>query len=336
MPELKLQEAPHTRMRGLRAAAVAGLGVAVPEPVVENTVIADRLGVRPEWITERTGVRQRHVAPEKLTLVDLATEAGRNAIADAGIAPEEIGLVLVATVTNEMLCPAAGPVVAARVGCTEAAAMDLNAACTGFLSALDLAASWIATGSGRQALVIGMDLMQRVIDHGDRTTAGIFADGGGAVVLTACEGEGKIGPINLGSDGARGHLVEATRAEAIVRMKGHDTFRQAVERLCQTTSKAVDDAGVALDEVDLFVYHQANSRIIAAVGEKLDLDPGKVVDCVGEFGNTSAGSIPIALDVARTDGRLRPGTKALLGAFGGGLTWGAGVIEWGTPEGGRA
>lgn len=336
MPELKLREAPGSAGRTLRGTAITGLGVAVPEPVVANREVAARLGVEPEWITERTGVRQRHVAPAEVTLVDLATEAGRNAIAAAGVDPRTIGLVLVATVTNEMLCPAAAPVVASRLGCAEAAAMDVNAACTGFLSALDLASSHLAAGSGEAALVIGMDLMQRVIDHSDRTTAGIFADGGGAVVLAACEGEGTVGPVNLGSDGARGHLVEATRAEAVVRMKGHDTFRQAVERLCQTTRKAVDDAGIDLEDVDLFVYHQANSRIIAAVGEKLGLDAEKVVDCVGQFGNTSAGSIPIALDVARRDGRLRPGTRALLGAFGGGLTWGAGVIEWGTAEGDRA
>lgn len=332
MPELKLQERPTSAAgtRTLRGTAITGLGVAVPEPVVPNTVVAERLGVKPEWITERTGVRQRHVAPEGTTLVDLAVEAGRSAVAEAGIEPDEIGLVLVATVTNEMLCPAAAPMVAARVGCHEAAAMDLNAACTGFLSALEMASSWIAAGSGEKALVIGMDLMQRVIDHDDRTTAGIFADGGGAVVVAASEGDGRIGPVDLGSDGDRGHLVEATREEAIVRMKGHDTFRQAVERLSETTLNAVAEAGLDLGEIDLFVYHQANSRIIAAVGEKLGLAPEKVVDCVGEFGNTSAGSIPIALNVAREDGRLTAGKRVLLGAFGGGLTWGAGTVEWGS------
>lgn len=336
MPELELDEAPSTTARTLRGTAVAGLGVAVPEPVVTNAVVAERLGVKPEWITERTGVRQRHVAPPDVTLVDQATEAGRAAIAEAGIPAEEIDLVLVATVTGEMLCPAAAPMVAARLGCSEAAAMDLNAACTGFLSALDLASSRLAAGSGQAALVIGMDLMYRVIDHDDRTTAGIFADGGGAVVLTACDGEGRIGPVDLGSDGSRGHLVEATREEAIVRMKGHDTFRQAVERLCQTTLNATGEAGLELDQIDLFVYHQANSRIIAAVGEKLGLDPARVVDCVAEFGNTSAGSIPIALEAARKDGRLTAGMKVLLGAFGGGLTWGAGIVEWGLPEGDKA
>lgn len=332
MPELNVREAPLTAARTLRGAAITGLGVAVPEPVVPNREIADRLGVKPEWITERTGVRQRHVAPADITLTGLAAEAGRRAIEEAGVEPEEIGLVLTATVTHDMLCPAAAPVIAADLGCEGAAAMDLNAACTGFLSALEMASGWIASGSGETALVIGMDLMYRVIDHHDRTTAGIFADGGGAVVLAGFDGDSRIGRVNLGSDGGRGHLVEATREEAIVRMKGHDTFRQAVERLVETTERALDDSGVTLDEIDLFVYHQANSRIIAAVGDRLDLDPEKVVDCVGEFGNTSAGSIPIALDVARRDGRLTPGTRVLVGAFGGGLTWGAGVLEWGDPR----
>ncbi len=333
MFELELEE-PAVFFRSLRGAAIAGLGVSVPEPVVTNQVVADRLGVSPEWITERTGVRQRHVAPADRTLVDLATDAGRAALTDAGVEPEQVDLVIVATVTGEMLCPAAGPVVAANLGCDQAGSFDLNAACSGFLSGLAMGAGSIESGAIERALVVGADLMQRVIDHDDRGTAGIFADGGGAVVLSPCSGDRRIGRINLGSDGGRGGLVEATRAEAIVRMNGHDTFRQAVRRLAESTERALDDAGVSLEEIDLFVYHQANSRIIAAVGEKLELDPEKVVDCVGEYGNTSAGSIPIALGVAREDGRLTGGAKVLLGAFGGGLTWGAGVIEWGLPEGG--
>lgn len=333
MPELQLKESPAALTRSVRGVAIAGLGVEVPEPIVTNREVADRLGVEPDWITERTGVKQRHVAPADRTLVDLASDAGRKALDDSGIDAAEIDLVLVASVTGEMLCPAAAPMVAARLGCTEAAAMDLNAACTGFLSALGMATGWIATGAGERALVVGVDLMYRVIDHHDRTTAGIFADGGGAVVLTPCKGTGRIGRMHLASDGEYGPLVEATREEAIVRMKGHDTFRQAVVRLCESTEEALEGAGLTTDEIDLFVYHQANSRILATVGERLGLDPDKVVDCVGEYGNTSAGSIPIALGVAREDGRLRPGAKVLLSAFGGGLTWGSGVIEWGLPEG---
>lgn len=330
MFELELERSPESPFATTRGVEISGLGVAVPDEVVPNQVVADRLGVDPGWITERTGVRRRHVAPADRTLVDLATEGGRAALEDAGIDPGAIDLVIVATVTGEMLCPAAGPVVAANLGIEEAASFDLNAACSGFLTGLSMASSQIATGSSERALVIGVDLMYRVIDHDDRSTAGIFADGGGAVVLSPSPEGGRIGRIHLGSDGGRGALVEATREEAIVRMNGHDTFRQAVKRLCETTLDALGEAELALGDIDLFVYHQANSRIIAAVGEKLGLDPERVVDCVGEYGNTSAGSIPIALGVAREDGRLRDGSRVLLGAFGGGLTWGAGVIEWGT------
>ncbi len=335
MPETSYATRPTFAPRELVGTAIAGLGVEVPEEIVSNQVVADRLGVKPEWITERTGVERRHVLPPGRTLVDLATGAGRAAIIDARIDPVEIDLVIVATVTGEMLCPAAAPMVAARLGCELAGAFDLNAACSGFLSGVAMASSWVANGNARNALVVGADLMYRLIDHDDRGTAGIFADGGGAVVITSCHGAGRIGPVKLASDGDRGGLVEATREEAIIRMNGHDTFRQAVARLCETTTGTLEAARFGLDDVDLFVYHQANSRIIAAVGEKLGLDPDRVVDCVHEYGNTSAGSIPIALGAAREDGRLRAGSKVLLSAFGGGLTWGAGLVEWGTPEGGE-
>lgn len=335
MPEPALKESPAPALpsRTVRGTAICGLGVAVPERVVTNREVADRLGVSPEWITERTGVERRHVAASDRTLVDLATDAGRSALSDAGVEAGEIDLVIVATVTGEMLCPAAAPVVAANLGCDRVAAFDVNAACSGFLAALDLAASRIATRASERALVIGADLMYRVIDHDDKATAGIFADGGGAVVLAPCPGEQRIGRIHLGSDGAHGNLVEATRAEAIIRMNGHDTFRHAVGRLAEVTVEALEESGQTIDDVDLFVYHQANSRILAAVGDRLGLPAEKVVDCVGEYGNTSAGSIPIALDAARSEGRLRTGARVLLGAFGGGLTWGSGLITWGEPEG---
>ncbi|HTU14338.1 MAG TPA: beta-ketoacyl-ACP synthase 3 [Solirubrobacterales bacterium] len=313
-------------------AAIAGLGVALPSTVKTNQPIADRLGVGPEWITERTGVIERRVASPSESLVDYAVAAGAAAIEEAGIDPARIDLVLVATVTHDMLCPAAAPLVAARLETGNAAAMDLNAACSGFLSGISMAAAQIETGRVEHALVVGADLMHRVIDMDDRGTAGIFADGGGAVVMSATAGRSRIGPVFLASDGDRGHLVEATRADAIIKMKGHDTFRQAVERLGEVTIAAADSVGLGLGQIDLFVYHQANSRILDAVGQRLGLPAERVVDCVPRYGNTSAGSIPIALAEARSEGRLSPGDKVLLGAFGGGLTWGAAVIEWGEGE----
>lgn len=317
------------RRASLTGAAIAGLGVALPSTIKTNAPIAERLGVSPEWITERTGVRERRVADPNETLADYATAAGHAAIEDAGVEATAIDLVLVATCTYEMLCPAAAAIVAARLGTSNAAAMDLNAACSGFISGISMATGQIETGRAKNVLVIGADLMHGVIDMDDRGTAGIFADGGGAVVVSGCQGESRIGPVFLGSDGDRGHLVEASREEAIIHMKGHDTFRQAVDRLEEVTLAAAEGAGKGLDEIDLFAYHQANSRIIEAVGSRLGLDSERVIDCVPKYGNTSAGSIPIALGEARSEGRLSSGDTVLLGAFGGGLTWGATVLEWG-------
>ena len=326
--ELATTHNGHER-RLLKAASISGLGVSLPETVVPNDPIAERLGVSPDWITARTGVVERRVAAEEEGLVDFAYEASLAALAEAAVEPEEIDLVLVATCSFDMLCPTASALLAARLGTGYAAAFDINSACAGFLSGLSSATAQIESGRARNVLVVGADLMQRVIDHDDRTTAGIFADGAGAVVVSADEGSSRIGQVLLGSDGDRGHLVEATRADAVIHMKGHDTFRQAVERLEEVTLAALAAADTDLGKIDLFAYHQANSRIIEAVGERLGLDPEKVIDCVPKYGNTSAASIPIALGEARSQGRLARGDRVLLGAFGGGLTWGATVVEWG-------
>jgi 3-oxoacyl-[acyl-carrier-protein] synthase-3 len=307
--------------------------VSVPSAVVSNEPIAERLGVSPEWITERTGVVERRVAAEDESLVDFAFAAATDALEDAGVAATELDLVIAATCSFDMLCPTASALVAARLGCDFAPAFDLNAACSGFLSGFATATGLIESGRAQNVLVVGVDLMHRVIDFDDRSTAGIFADGAGAVVLSKGGGPGTIGPVLLGSDGDRGHLVEATRAEAVIHMKGHDTFRQAVERLEQVSRDAAEAAGCELDDIDLFAYHQANGRILEAVGTRLGLDGERVIDCVSSYGNTSAASIPIALGEARSQGRLAAGDKVLLGAFGGGLTWGATVIEWGRGTG---
>lgn len=309
--------------------------MSLPQTVRPNAPIAERLGVSDDWIAERTGVHERRVAGSEETLLDFATEAAQRALAESDVDSAELDLVLLATCSFDMLCPAGSAVLADRIGAHRAGVYDLNAACTGFLSGLATGAAWIESGRATKILVVGAELMHRVIDHDDRSTAGIFADGAGAIVLDGspeASGTGAVGPIGLAADGGRGHLVEATRAEAIVRMKGHDTFRQAVERLSECTLAAAEASDVALEEVDLFVYHQANSRIIEAVGAKLELDGSRVVDCVGRYGNTSAASIPIALGEALATDRLHEGDKVLLGAFGGGLTWGAGVVEWGRLE----
>jgi 3-oxoacyl-[acyl-carrier-protein] synthase-3 len=317
--------------RGLRGAAIASIGIAVPADVVANAPIAARLGVSEQWIVARTGVRERRVAAPGEQLVDYAAEAAGRALAGAGVEAARVDLILVATMSHEYLTPSAAPLVAARLGATRAGAIDVGAACSGFVSALVLAAGQLEAGRADVALVVGADLLTRLTDPDDRATAALFGDGAGAAVLTAHDGPGRIGPAILGADGARHSLVSASRAEAILRMQGHDTFRQAVDRLSAATLDAVRAAGRELGEIAAFAYHQANARILAAVGERLGLDPGRVIDCIGRYGNTSAATIPLALAEAEADGMLEPGAPVLVAAFGGGLTWAATVVEWGLP-----
>jgi 3-oxoacyl-[acyl-carrier-protein] synthase III len=331
MPETSSRTAalPATRRASARAASVGAVGVAVPEEVVKNADVAARLGVSEDWIVARTGVRERRVAGVDTDLIDYAAEAASRALAAGGAEPEDVDLVLVATMSHDSLSPNAAPLVAARIGADRAGAMDVGAACSGFVSALVLGAAQIESGRADCVLVVGADLMTRIVDPTDRATAPLFGDGAGAVLVSSGPGRGEIGPAVLGADGARHELVKADRVEGILRMKGHDTFRQAVDRLEEATAAATAAAGLDLDEIDVFAFHQANTRILTAVGERLDLDPARVIDCMGRYGNTSAATIPLALAEARDAGMLRPGAKVLVAAFGGGLTWAATVIEWG-------
>ncbi len=318
---------PHAGI-GAAVAAVAG---AVGERELENAPIAARVGVTPEWIEERTGVRTRRIAADSTRVCELAARAGLGALAAAGTEPAELDLVVVATMSHEHLPPAAAPLVARAVGADGAGAVDLNSACTGFVSALALAAGQIESGRSRTALVIGADILSRLTDPDDRGTAALFGDGAGAAVVRAIEGGGRIGPAVLGSDGERAGLIEAGRAEALIRMKGPDTYRQAVDRISEASVEAARLAGIPLEDFDLFAFHQANGRILRAVGERLGLPPERVIDSISRLGNTSAASIPLALAQAEQQGLLAPGARVLLAAFGGGLTWGATTLEWGLP-----
>lgn len=307
-------------------AGISGIGCALPSRVVDNAEIGARLGVDEEWIASRTGVRERRLAVEE-TLTDLATAAGSEALSDAEVEATNVDLVLVATLTADDLLPPAAPLVAGRLGAEGAGAVDLNAACTGFLSALQYAAAQVEVGRAGTVLVIGADLLSRVTDSDDRATAGLFADGAGAVVVTA-GGRGAIGPILLRSDASDAELIVASHAERKIRMAGLPTYKLAVAKLTEVTLELVEGSGLALEEVDVFVYHQANHRIIAAVGDRLGLDETRVIDCIDRFGNTSSASIPIALAEAASSGRLPAGSRVLMGAFGAGFTWGAGLLEW--------
>ena len=318
---------PRTATRNARMASIA---MRVPDRVVGNEEIAARIGVSGDWIVSRTGVRERrHAAPEE-RLDALAAAAGRDALARAEVEPADLDLVLVATMAPDDLSPNAAPLVAELLGAHRAGAFDVGAACTGFLSGLSVAAAQVESGRADAALVVGADLLSRITDREDRSTAALFADGAGAaLVAPGGDGEGAIGPIVLGADGTGATTIRATFAERKLRMQGHDTFRQAVRRLSESTVAAVERAGLGLDEIDLFVYHQANTRILSAVGERLELDPARVIDCIERYGNTSSATVPIALVEAEAAGRLEPGAKVLLAAFGAGFTWGAGVVEWG-------
>ena len=308
-------------------AGIASVAAALPERVVANDAIGARLGVDSDWIQSRTGiVERRHAAPE-VTLTDIAADAAQAALARAGVDARDVDLILLATSTPDARVPNAAPLVAERLGALAAGAIDVGAACTGFLSALDLAAAAIGSDRYRVVLVIGAELMSRVLDLDDRRTAGLFGDGAGAVVVTP-GGAGEIGAVRLRADGVGGDAIVATQAENVVRMDGRKTFRHAVARLAEVTSEVAADAGLGLDEIDLFVYHQANGRILSAVGERLGLDPDLVVDSISNHGNTSAASVPIALDGAVAAGRIGPGSRVFLGAFGAGFTWGGGLIEW--------
>jgi 3-oxoacyl-[acyl-carrier-protein] synthase-3 len=315
-----------------REASVASIGVAVPERVVSSAEIAARLGVDESWIVKRTGVRERRRASDGQRLSDLAAQAGSSALERASIPASDLDLVIVATFTQDELLPAAAPLVAGQIGADRAGTMDLGAACTGFLSALAVAAGQAESGRADAVLVVGADLLSRVTDYDDRSTAGLFGDGAGAAVVRS-GGPGRIGPIVLHADPHDGPAcINASHAERKIRMRGQDTFRAAVARLAESTLEAVTTAGLQLEDVDLFVYHQANTRIIGAVGERLGLPGDRVIDCIERYGNTSAASIPIALREAERLGRLPDGATVLVGAFAAGFVWGAGVIEWGSER----
>jgi 3-oxoacyl-[acyl-carrier-protein] synthase-3 len=308
-------------------AGIASVAAALPPERVQNDEIAARIGVTPEWIATRTGIRERRRASAGASLTALAAEAGRKALDAAGVEGSDVDLVLVATFTQDELLPNAAPLVASQLGAPGAAACDLGAACTGFVAGLSLAAAQIESGRVRSALVIGADLLSRVTDGYDRQTAALFADGAGAVLLGA-GGPGRIGTTLLRSDASNAGAIVAGRDERLIRMEGHDVYRAAVNSLVQITLDALEAEGLGIGDIDLFVYHQANARITRAVGARLGVPAERVVDCIGQQGNTGAATLPLALCHAAGEGRLRPGARVLLAATGAGFVYGAAVVDW--------
>jgi 3-oxoacyl-[acyl-carrier-protein] synthase-3 len=314
-----------------RGAAATAVGTSLPAQIVSSAEIELRLGLAPDWIERRTGIRNRRMAAPEERLSTHAAAAAREALERANVAAADVDLVIVATSTADEIMPSAAPHVAHEIGAFGAGAFDVGAACNGFLSALAVGAAQVETGRARNALVVGADFMSRVLDFSDRSTAAVFGDGAGAVLLESIEGPSRLGPVVLGADAEGASHIEIPREDPRIRMRGHETYREAVAHLSLATEQAVHAADLRLDDVDLFVYHQANGRILTAVGERLGLDPARVVDCIAEHGNTSAATLPLALDHAAARGLLHDGDRVLLGAFGAGFTWGATVLEWGLP-----
>jgi 3-oxoacyl-[acyl-carrier-protein] synthase-3 len=302
----------------------------LPEKIVTNADLEKIVETTDEWIASRTGIRERRRAEPHERLTDYAIRAGRKALERAAVTAAELDLVIVATMTQDELTPNTAPLVAHALGADTAGAFDVGAACTAFLTGLSLGASQIESGRAGLVLLVGADFITRITDYTDRKSAPLFADAAGAVVLGhGGPGRGQIGPMILGADGSHGRTIVATHAERKLKLDGPEVFRNAVNRMTAVTVDAVTSAGLGLDDIDLFVYHQANARITKSIGERLGLDPAKVVDCIETLGNASAATLPVALDVASADGRLKPGSLVLISAFGAGFTWGGGVIEWG-------
>ena len=322
------ERGPMHRPPGAWSAGIVGLGSALPDRVVPNAEVTVSIGVDEDWIVRRTGIRERRYAAPGARLSELAAAAGRAALDDAGMAGAEIDLVLVASCSQDSVMPNAAPQVAHALGAERAGAFDIGSACTGFLAALAAARGMLVSGAARNALVVGAEIMSRHVDPRDRNTAALFGDGAGAIVATA-GAPGELGPVVLGSDGSRAELIVADRETQLLAMDGHETFKQAVKRLAEASTAACEAADVALGDLDLYVYHQANTRILATLADRLQLDPAKVVECIATVGNTSAASVPLTLEQARTEGRLSAGMRVLLAAAGSGFTWGASVIEWG-------
>ncbi|QIK78920.1 ketoacyl-ACP synthase III [Sphingomonas piscis] len=313
---------------------VLGTGSALPARRVDNAELAKTVDTSDEWIVERTGIRSRHIAGEGETTASLATDACRQALAAAGLQPQDIDLIVLATATPDQTFPSAATKVQATLGINDCIAFDVHAVCTGFLYALSVADSMLRSGNATTALVIGAETFSRLLDWKDRATCVLFGDGAGALVLQAQEGERGILATKLHADGRHNDLLfvdggpSTTGTVGKLRMKGREVFRHAVVNLAEVLSEVLAAAGLSPDDVDWVVPHQANARIIDATARKLGLPAEKVVMTVDKHANTSAASVPLAFDVAVRDGRIKRGDLVVLEAMGGGFTWGAAALSY--------
>jgi 3-oxoacyl-[acyl-carrier-protein] synthase-3 len=309
-----------------RPISITGLGAHAPERVMTNDELSKLVDTSDEWIMERTGIRERRIAAEQELLTDLAEPAARQALAAAGVDPATVDLLIVATVTPDMPFPSTAALLADRLGMPDAAAYDLSAGCTGFVYAVAQAYGMLAGGLAQRALVVGGDVLSRIVDWSDRSTCVLFGDGAGAVLLERVDDGGFLG-FELGAEGAGGvHLSQ--RAGGFVEMNGREVFKFATRVLVSSARNILAECGLTIEDVDVYVPHQANVRIIDHAAAKLGIDRERVVVNVDRYGNTSSGSIPLALVDAQRDGLLVPGKLVLMTGMGAGLTWGSSLIEW--------
>jgi 3-oxoacyl-[acyl-carrier-protein] synthase-3 len=313
---------------------IAGVGSALPRRRVSNAELAKTVDTSDEWIVERTGIRSRHLAGEGETTATLARDAALKALEHAGMAPSEIGLIVLATATPDQTFPSSATKVQAMLGINDCIAFDVHAVCTGFLYALSVADSMLRSGAATSALVIGAETFSRILDWEDRATCVLFGDGAGAIALRAEEGERGILATRLHADGRHNDLLfvdggpSTTGTVGKLRMKGREVFRHAVINLADVLNEVLAAAGLEASDVDWVVPHQANARILDATSRKLGLPPEKVVMTVDKHANTSAASVPLALDTAVRDGRIKRGDLVVLEAMGGGFTWGAAALKY--------
>ena len=314
---------------------ITGLGVCVPDRVFTNKDLEEFVDTTDEWIVERTGIRERRFATQEQALTDIAEPAAVAALADAGVDAASIDLIVVATVTPDMMFPTSSALLADSLGMPDAAAYDLLAGCTGFMYALAQAYGMVSSGLSKRALVVGGDVLSKILDWTDRSTLVLFGDGAGAVVVEPVEEGGFLG-FELGADGGGGGSLwlpgsgsrHFENADKLVKMNGREVFKFATRVMVSSAEKVLAECGKSVDDVDVYVPHQANKRIIDHAAGKLGIPPEKIVINVDRYGNTSSGSIPLALADAAADGRLHEGELVLMTGMGAGLTWGSALIEW--------
>jgi 3-oxoacyl-[acyl-carrier-protein] synthase-3 len=321
----------------MRRSVLIGTGSALPRTVVTNADLVERVDTTDEWIVERTGIRQRYIAQDDETTASLATDAARAAIEAAGLTAADVDLIVLATATPNQTFPATATIVQHNLGCHGGIAFDVAAVCSGFLYALGVADSMLRSGMAHRALVIGAETFSRILDWEDRTTCVLFGDGAGAVLLEARDDDGEnprgVLATRLHADGSHNELLyvdggaSTTGTVGKLRMKGREVFRHAVVNLAEVLREVIEEAGLATTDIDWLVPHQANARILDATARKLNMPPEKVVVTVDRHANTSAASVPLALDTAVRDGRIKPGQLVMLEAMGGGFTWGASLIR---------